>query len=82
MGALTVKLAAERLGVNPDKIRLWIRRGDLSALNVAAAAGGQRPRWRIPVLELELFEGRRRSTPLPRATPRRRRRHEQVTQYF
>jgi hypothetical protein len=46
-----------RVGVN--KVLSWIRSGELRALNLAANANGERPRWRVPAEEWEAFQARR-----------------------
>ena len=58
---------AEPLGVNSEKVRNWIRNGELIAINVGDR---QRPRWRIPKESLDDFLKRRESS--PPSTPRRR----------
>jgi excisionase family DNA binding protein len=73
---LTPPELAERLKVHPEKIRRWIERGELAAVNVADRIGG-RPRWRITAEALEDFL-RRRATPGPGPRIRRRRRQEKV----
>jgi hypothetical protein len=46
-----------RIGIN--KVLFWINSGELRAVNVAANAGGQRPRWRVSELDWEAFQARR-----------------------
>src|SRR5262249_18503933 len=45
---LTVRDVARRYRVGEDKVRTWIARGELKAINTAAALCG-RPRWIVPV---------------------------------
>lgn len=47
---------ARRLGVNCDKVRGWIRAGELKATNVGDQS---RPLWRICPAELRAFLNRR-----------------------
>jgi excisionase family DNA binding protein len=54
---------ARRWGISVDKVRAWIRSGELRAVNAARRPGG-RPRWLIGLEDLEAFE-RRRSAPRP-----------------
>lgn len=50
-GHVTVRVAAERLGVCRRTIERRIRSGQLAAVDVNK--GGRAARWRIPVAELE-----------------------------
>jgi transposase len=76
---LTVRDVARRYRVGEDKVRSWIARGELRAINTAAALCG-RPRWVIPVEALAEFERRRAGGPQPKPT-RRRRRREAIDYY-
>src|SRR5262249_5689044 len=76
---LTVRDVSRRLRVGEDKVRAWIARGELRAINTAAALCG-RPRWVIPPEALEQFEKRREGGPTPKP-PRRKRRTEMVDYY-
>ena len=76
---LAVRQVAEQLGVDPGKVRAWIRSGELIGVNVAATSMG-RPRFRIAQTDLELFLLSRR--PTPPAPRRRRRRQSEITCYF
>jgi hypothetical protein len=63
---------ARRWKIGGDKIRAFIRRGELVAVNVAATMAS-RPQWRITPESLRAFEERRTSAgPPPRARRRRR----------
>jgi excisionase family DNA binding protein len=77
--SFTVAEVAFRLRVGEDKVRAWVRRGELAAVNVAAALCG-RPQLRITPEALALFE-QQRSAALPPKLPRRRRRAIQVDYY-
>jgi hypothetical protein len=68
---LTVADLARRFRVSPDKVRAFLRRGELTAVNLATNLSG-RPLWRITHQSVERFERRRSST--PPAKPARRRR--------
>lgn len=76
---LTVADVADRYRVSPDKVRLWIVRGELAAVNTASALCGK-PRWVIPQEALSVFEKRRAGGPPPKP-PRRRKRREMVDYY-
>jgi hypothetical protein len=77
---LTVADVARRYRVSPDKVRAWIRCGELPAVNTATLLCG-RPRWVIPPDGLAAFEARRRGGPPPGPAPRRRRRAAAVDYY-
>ena len=67
----TVADLADRYRVSPDKVRGWIVRAELRALNTAAI--GCKPRYVVPPDALADFE-RARSAAKPVTAPRRRRR--------
>ena len=46
---LTVAEAAERLRVDPETVRVWLRTGKLGGTRI----GGKRAGWRIPESEVE-----------------------------
>jgi excisionase family DNA binding protein len=75
----TVKDVARRYRVSPDKVRAWIARGELRAVNTSTRSGGKR--WVITVESLEEFERRRDGSPLPRPRRQRRRESEEID-YF
>jgi transposase len=68
---LTVSDVAKRYRVGEDKVRGWIRRGELSALNTADRRCG-RPRFVVTADGLTEFERRRRAAK-PDAPKRKRR---------
>jgi transposase len=76
---LTVREVARRYRVGEDKVRTWIGRGELAAINTAAALCG-RPRWVITPDALADFEWRRAGGPIPQPTSRRRR--SQLVDYY
>src|SRR3954468_8693332 len=64
---------ARLLRVSPDRIRAWIKAGELGALDTARHRCG-RPRYVILPHHLTEFEQRRRATtPAAKPLPRRRR---------
>jgi hypothetical protein len=72
--SFTLRKVAEQLGVDVEKVRLWITRGELQAVNVALnQEPGRRPRYRVLARALDEFLDRRSTTPAAPA-PRRRRR--------
>ena len=74
---LTVADVAARYRVSPDKVRLWIAKGELAAVNTAAVVCG-RPQLRITPEALAAFERSRAAAPPPRPQRRRRRRTGEV----
>jgi hypothetical protein len=63
---------ARRYRVGEDKVRAWIRLGELRAINTAGRLCGK-PRWVIPPEALDEFEKRRAGGPPPTPVRRRRR---------
>ena len=75
----TVADVARRYRVGEDKVRAFIARGELLAINTATALCG-RPRWIILPDALAAFEKRREGGPPPK-TARRRKRPSQMDYY-
>jgi excisionase family DNA binding protein len=75
---MTVAEVARRYRVSPDKVRAWIARGELKAVNTAAALCG-RPRFVVLPQHLAAFEQRRGAAPPPR--PPRRKQTAKVDYY-
>lgn len=71
LSSLTVRDVAKRYRCSPDKIRLFIARGELAAVNIATALCG-RPRWVITTEALADFEKRRAGGPPPKPARRKR----------
>lgn len=76
--ALTVAEVAQHYRVSPDKVRAWIGRGELVAVNVAASLCGK-AQLRVTPEALAAFERKRAAGTPP--SPRRRKRTVQVD-YF
>jgi hypothetical protein len=76
---LTVADVARRYRVGEDKVRGWISRGELRAINTATALCGK-PRWVIPPEALVSFEQRRAGGPPPK--PQRRRRQPAAIDFY
>jgi hypothetical protein len=76
---LTVSDVARRYRVGEDKVRNWIRNGELLAINTAAALCGK-PRWVVSAEALAEFERRRSSA--PPAKPPKRRRGNAIKDYY
>jgi hypothetical protein len=62
---------AKRFRVGADKVRAWIRRRELLAVNTANVVCA-RPRWIITPEALADFERRRASGPAPKPARRKR----------
>jgi hypothetical protein len=77
---LTVREVARRYRISPDKVRALISRGELRAVNTAAALCA-RPRLVVTAEALADFEQRRAAGPPPQA-PRRRRRPAQEVDFY
>ena len=69
-----------RWKIGPDKIRAFLRRGELVGVNVATRLSGK-PQWRITPESVERFERRRSSEPPPKPARRPRRRPDQIDFY-
>jgi hypothetical protein len=76
---LTVSDVARRYRVSPDKVRAWITRGELRAVNTASMLCSK-PRWVITAESLFEFERRRAGGP-PHKPPRRPRRTQAIDYY-
>jgi hypothetical protein len=75
----SVASLCRRWRIGPDKVRAFIRRGELIAINLATRLCGK-PQWRVTAESVEQFERRRSSAPPPK--PAGRRRSPQVIDYF
>jgi hypothetical protein len=79
---MTPPALAKRWGCNCAKVLAFLDSGELKAINLAVNPNGQKKRWRIPILEVEIFEEKRSNQkPLP---PQKRRRKKAVSskEYF
>jgi excisionase family DNA binding protein len=68
----TVSEVAERYHVGEDKVRGWIKRGELKAINTTDVRLA-RPRYVITAEALAEFERGRQAADPPKPTPRRKR---------
>jgi hypothetical protein len=71
-GGFTVAALCRRWRIGADKVRAFLRTGQLVGVNLATNTTG-RAQWRIPHEAVERFENLRSSTPEPRPTRRPRR---------
>jgi hypothetical protein len=76
---LTVAEVARRYRVSGDKVRRWLRTGEMAGINTSATLAG-RPRFIITQDSLAAFE-RRRSTAAPPRPARRKKRTTLVDYY-
>jgi hypothetical protein len=60
-----------RWRIGADKIRAFLRKGELVGVNVAGSLVA-RPLWRVTRESVERFEARRSSAPPPKPPPRRK----------
>ncbi len=77
---LTVADLARRYRVSEDKVRTWIKRGELRAINTASASCA-RPRFVVPPEALSAFEQRRAGSMAPNPPRKRRRQSHQIDFY-
>lgn len=70
---------ARRYRVGEDKVRSWIRSGELPAINTSSTRCG-RPRYVVTAEALTAFEASRSAAPPPK--PKRRRRKVAMTDYY
>ena len=73
---------ARQLGVAPETVIGWIRSGELRAIDVSSRPGVGRPRFRIDVADLAVFEQRRAVVPQVKTSRRRRRRTPGIVEFF
>lgn len=76
----TVCELAARFRVSPDKVRLWINRGELTAINTAASRCGK-PRWVVTPEALADFEKKRQCAVPTTKLARRKRPKDQIDFY-
>jgi hypothetical protein len=80
MQGFTIADLCVRWKVGPDKIRAFLRRGELVGVNLSANLSA-RPQWRITEQSVALFERRRSSAPCPKPPSRRRRAPAEIDFY-
>jgi hypothetical protein len=78
---LTPPDIARAWGIGPDKVLVWIRSGELPAINAATRQGG-RPRYLVDAADLAAFEARRASRPRVTARHRKRKHPGHVIEFF
>jgi hypothetical protein len=77
----TVTGLAQRFRVSEEKIRGWIRRGELIAINTADARCGK-PRYIVTAEALAQFERGRAAAAPDKAAPRRKRRTAGMIDFY
>jgi hypothetical protein len=75
----TVADLCRRWRIGGDKIRSFLRKGELVGVNVATNMSA-RPQWRITRESVKIFENRRGSAPPPK--PQRPRRRTELTDFY
>jgi len=79
---ITPPQLADRYGISPDKVLVWIRSGELRAIDASTKRGG-RPRFLIDESDIEDFEKRRAVVPAVRTRPARpRERDESIIEFY
>jgi excisionase family DNA binding protein len=71
---------ARRLRVSPDRVRDWIRRGELRAINTAPRGG--RPRFVILLDQLEAFIAGRQAVTSPACLKTKRNKRTEKVDYY
>lgn len=79
--AYSPRQLAQQWGLDCRKILGWIRTGELSAFNVSRDPR-DKPRWRITPQDALAFQMRRAAQPETAPTRRRRRRDNNVIEFF
>jgi transposase len=78
---LTTKEVAKLFRVSPDKVRAWIAKGELLAINTANVMCGK-PRFVVLPHQLAEFEARRQATSeTVKTLPRRKKRTGEIDYY-
>ncbi|MCX7419644.1 MAG: helix-turn-helix domain-containing protein [Planctomycetia bacterium] len=77
----SVRDLTERYAVNEHTILVWIRSGELKAINVGRSPDKKKPRWRITESALAAFELARTPTPTPPRT-RRKKQSTNVIEFY
>ena len=68
-------------GVTEGTVLVWIRSGELRALNVGRRAGSKKPRWRVTPVALAAFELARTAEPTAPKSNRRPKRVDVIEFY-
>ena len=77
---LTVRDVAKLFRVSPDKVRAWISKGELPAVNTSDALC-RKPRFVILPHQLAEFAARRQVALPPKKVPRRQKRTAEIDFY-
>jgi excisionase family DNA binding protein len=78
----SIKQVAERFGVSIKTVLLWIKSGELRAVNCSRSLASKKPRYRISQESLEEFELlRSASTPAP-TRRRKRKQPDGIIQFY
>lgn len=72
---------AARWGIAPEKVIVWIKSGELRAIDASLFRGGAKPRYLIDETDIEAFETARQVAP-PLPTSRRRRNTTDIVRNF
>jgi len=72
---------ARHMGIKADKIHVWIRSGELRAINTCQQPGG-RPRYLISAAEVKAFLASRKTTSSAKPSRRRSKSANGITEFF
>lgn len=78
---LSVVAVAKRYGVTEETVLVWIRSGELQAVNVSRNPHSRRPRWLISQAALDAFELKRTNNP-PTPPIARRKKPAGVVEFY
>ena len=78
---LTPPMIAKLMGVSEDKVRYWIKSGELEAIDISKSKN-QRPRFVVHRDAFEDFQRRRSPSPAPKQTKRKRKQDADGKDWF
>ena len=78
----SVRDLMERFGVSEHTVLMWIKSGELRAVNVGRTPGAKKPRWRVRQEDIAQFELGREAGPPPTKPTRRKKQSSEVIQFY
>jgi excisionase family DNA binding protein len=79
---LSVRDLCARYGVSEGTVLLWIKQGEIRAINVGRRPGAKKPRWRFRPEDVTNFELARTPTPPPPRARRRKRADAGIIKFY